>query len=188
VLRVLRNPDDPADPIGPAWVEEMARDATAGGGVGWLAFTVVVVAIYLRLTRKPHLMIFTLAATVGGTVVSMALKSLFARPRPDLVPHLSHVSTSSFPSGHSMLSAIVYLTLGSLLAAIMPTRGLKFYILSIAVLLTICVGLSRIYLGVHYPTDVLAGWLAGLVWALACWLVARWLQGRHQVEQEPAAQ
>jgi undecaprenyl-diphosphatase len=128
------------------------------------------------------MMFFTLAATIGGTFVSLLLKNLFDRPRPEIVPHLSHVMTSSFPSGHSMLAAVVYLTLGSLLAAVMPTRGLKVYVLAVAVLLTIFVGLSRIYLGVHYPTDVLAGWLAGLTWALVCWLAARWLQRRKIVD------
>jgi undecaprenyl-diphosphatase len=127
-------------------------------------------------------MIFTLAATIGGTLVSIGLKSFFSRPRPDLVPHLTHVATSSFPSGHSMLSAVVYLTLGSLLAAIMPNLKLKIYVLSVAIILSVFVGISRIYLGVHYPTDVLAGWLAGLVWALMCWLIARWLQVHGQVE------
>ncbi|TWU22748.1 phosphatase PAP2 family protein [Bythopirellula polymerisocia] len=83
-----------------------------------------------------------------------------------------------------MLSAVVYLTLGSLLAASIQRRSLKFYVLAIAVLLSLIVGISRVYLGVHYPTDVLAGWIAGLVWALLCWLVARWLQQRHKVETE----
>jgi len=181
-VRALRNPGDAADPIGPPWVEETARDATALGGVGWLAFTVGVVAVYLWLMGKTRMMVFTLAATVGGVMLSLLLKTVYARPRPDVVPYLSIVSTSSFPSGHSMLAAVVYLTLGSLLAAIMPTRGLKIYVLSVAILLTIFVGLSRIYLGVHYPTDVLAGWLAGLVWALGCWLVARWLERRKRIE------
>jgi undecaprenyl-diphosphatase len=183
VLHQLRDPADPADAIGPPWVEEMARDATALGGVAWLTFTVGVVAVYLWLDGKPRLMGFTLAATIGGTLVSLLLKSLFDRPRPDLVPHLARVYTSSFPSGHSMLSAVVYLTLGSLLAAALPSHKLKLYVLSVAVLLTIFVGLSRIYLGVHYPTDVLAGWLAGLVWALLCWLVARVLQRADSVER-----
>jgi undecaprenyl-diphosphatase len=182
-VQMLRDPADATDPIGPPWIEEMGRDATALGGLGWLAFTVIVVALFLWLDNKHHMMFFTLAATVSGALVSLILKNVFARPRPDLVPHLSHVSSSSFPSGHSMLAAVVYLTLGSLLAAVMPSRALKIYVLSVAVLLTIFVGASRIYLGVHYPTDVLAGWLAGLVWALLCWLVARWLQRRHQVEK-----
>lgn len=130
------------------------------------------------------MMAFMLAAIIGGVVVSTLLKSLFDRPRPDLVPHLSHVYTSSFPSGHSMLSAIVYLTLGSLLAAVMPSRKLKVYVLAVAIIVTVVVGASRVYLGVHYPTDVLAGWLAGLVWALLCWLIARWLQRRGKVEPE----
>jgi undecaprenyl-diphosphatase len=86
-----------------------------------------------------------------------------------------------------MLSAIVYLTLGSLLAAVMPSVKLKIYVLAVAVVLTSVVGASRVYLGVHYPTDVLAGWLAGLVWALLCWLIARWLQHRGSVEPAPVA-
>lgn len=183
-LRALRNPADPADPIGPPWFEETARDATALGGVAWLMFTVAVVAVYLWLDNKKQMMLLTLAATISGALLSLILKSIYARPRPDVVPYLSHVATSSFPSGHSMVAAVVYLTLGSLLAAVMTTRGLKIYVLSVAILLTIFVGTSRIYLGVHYPTDVLAGWLAGLVWALLCWLVARWLQRRQTVEHQ----
>jgi undecaprenyl-diphosphatase len=182
MLRVLRNPQNAAEPLGPPWFQEMGRDATAAGGIAWLSFITVVVAAYLWLDRKLHMMAFMLAATIGGVVVSTLLKSLFDRPRPDLVPHLSHAYTSSFPSGHSMLSAIVYLTLGSLLAAVMPSRKLKVYILGVAIVVTVVVGASRVYLGVHYPTDVLAGWLAGLVWALLCWLVARWLQLRGKVE------
>jgi undecaprenyl-diphosphatase len=186
-LRVLRDSANPLDPIGPEWLEEIGRDATAAGGSLWLTFITVVVAGYLWLAGRTQMMMFMLAATTSGVAVSSVLKSLFARPRPDLVPHLSHVYTSSFPSGHSMLSAVVYLTLGSLLAAVMPSRPLKIYVLAVGIFISIAVGASRVYLGVHYPTDVLAGWLAGLVWALACWLVARWLQRRGKVEPEPGS-
>jgi undecaprenyl-diphosphatase len=185
VLSTLRDANNPADPIGARWVEEMARDATALGGFAWITFTTIVIAVYLWLIGKTRLMVFTLAATIGGALLSIGLKSLFSRPRPDIVPHLAHVYTSSFPSGHSMLSAVVYLTLGSLLAAIMPNLKLKIYVLSVAILLSVFVGVSRVYLGVHYPTDVLAGWLAGLVWALLCWLIARWLQVHGKVEAGP---
>jgi undecaprenyl-diphosphatase len=181
-VQILRDSNNPADPIGPPWVEEMGRDATALGGIAWLTFTTLVIAIFLCLQGKLRMMVFMLAATGSGAILSILLKNLFGRPRPSLVPHLSHVSTSSFPSGHSLLAAVVYLTLGSLLAAVMPNRKLQIYVLSVAVMLTLFVGASRVYLGVHYPTDVLAGWLAGLVWALLCWLVARWLQLQEKVE------
>ena len=184
LLRALRQPGNPAEPLGPSWVQEMGRDATALGGLGWLIFFTLVIAGFLWLDGKHRLVVFLLAATGSGIVVSQTLKMLFARERPDVVPHLSHVMTSSFPSGHSLLSAVVYLTLGVMVAAAVPHTSQKIYALAVAVIITLIVGASRVYLGVHYPTDVLAGWLAGLVWALVCWLVARWLQRRGKIERE----
>jgi undecaprenyl-diphosphatase len=183
LLGLMRSTSDATDPIGPQWVEEMARDATALGGFAWLTFTLLVIAGYLWLVDKVHMMWFMLAAAISGALVSIGLKSFYDRPRPDEVTHLAHAYLSSFPSGHSMLSAVVYLTLGSLLAAVMPNLKLRVYVLFVAILLSIFVGISRIYLGVHYPTDVLAGWLAGLVWSLVCWLAARWLQIHGRLEQ-----
>jgi undecaprenyl-diphosphatase len=183
VLELTRKPSDPNDPLGARWVEEMARDATALGGFAWLTFTVVVVGIYLWLVDKVHMMWFMLAATISGVLLSIGLKAVYDRPRPDVVSHLAHTYLSSFPSGHSMLSAVVYLTLASLLAVVMPNLKLRVYVLFVGILLSIFVGVSRVYLGVHYPTDVLAGWLAGLVWSLVCWLAARWLQIHGRIEQ-----
>ena len=183
VVSSMRDPHNPANPIGPQWVEEMARDVSALGGFTWITFATVIIAAFLWLAGKSHMAVLLVASVSGGAVVSVLLKQLFSRPRPDIVPHLAHVFTSSFPSGHSMSAAVVYLTLGSLVASAISELKLKIYVLIVTILLTIAVGFSRIYLGVHYPTDVLAGWLAGLVWALACWLVARWLQRRGQVEQ-----
>ena len=109
----------------------------------------------------------------GGIVVSSIAKGFFDRPRPDLVPHGSIVSTASFPSGHSMMAAVAYLTLGVLIARVLADRRLKIYVLCLAMMVTVLVGVSRVYLGVHWPTDVLAGWLAGSGWAVACLLGAR---------------
>ena len=124
------------------------------------------------------------AKRVNSLMSAPAMKFAFARPRPELVPHGAEVYTASFPSGHSMMSAIVYLTLGALLARTQPDRGVKIYILTIAVVLTVLVGASRVYLGVHWPTDVLAGWTLGGMWALLCWMAMVWLQSRGQVEDE----
>ena len=142
------------------------------------------VAGFLWLRRMFGAMWLIVVATLGGLVVSTLLKSAFARPRPSVVPHLSMVYTSSFPSGHSMLSATVFLTLGALLGRFVKPFRLKAYFLIIALVLTLLVGVSRVYMGVHYPTDVLAGWAAGLAWALICWLVARHLQKRGALEPE----
>jgi undecaprenyl-diphosphatase len=165
------------------WLAEGMRDATALGGVLVLTLVTTAVAGYLLICRKFGAATLVLIAVLGGFLLSLGLKQIIARDRPMVVEHRSHVATASFPSGHSMLSAVVYLTLGSLLARIERNRFLKWYFLGVALLLTFIVGVSRIYLGVHWPTDVLAGWSAGLVWALLCWLVARSLQRRGTVEQ-----
>jgi undecaprenyl-diphosphatase len=183
-IRVLRRADDPATPIGPTWLHEAGRDVTALGGVTVLSLVTLAVVGYLLMVKKYGAMWLALIATSTGLILSSVLKHFIARDRPELVPHLSHVYTSSFPSGHSMLSAVVYMTLGALLARIAPGWTVKLYFIGVALLLTFLIGVSRVYMGVHYPTDVLAGWTAGLVWAILCWLVARWLQRRGTVEND----
>lgn len=184
LLRALRNPADPADPLGPWWVESMFRDITALGGTTVLTIVTLGAVGYLLVDGKRAAALFVLAAIGGGTLLSNALKFAFARPRPELVAHLVDVRSLSFPSGHAMLSAVTFLTLGALLARVQPRRRLKAYLLGLALVLTLLVGASRVYLGVHWPTDVLAGWSAGAFWAMACWLAARWLQQRGRIESD----
>jgi undecaprenyl-diphosphatase len=184
LLRSLRQADDPGTPIGPVWLKEVARDVTALGSPAVLSLFTVAVAGYLYLDRKRHLAGILLTAVVTGVFLTFGLKSLFDRPRPDIVPHLSEVYSRSFPSGHSMMSAVVYLTLGILVATVLEQPRLHAYVIGLAVVLTLAVGMTRVYLGVHYPTDVLAGWAAGFAWALACRLVVRQLQRTGHVERD----
>jgi undecaprenyl-diphosphatase len=184
VLRSLRKANDPGVLRGPHWLFETARDITALGSVAVLSLATLAVLGYLFMTRKRHAMWLVLIATAGGLGLGSILKHVFARPRPTVVPHLQDIGTSSFPSGHSMYSAIVYLTLASLLAPVVPERAAKAYFVVIAMILTFLIGISRMALGVHYPTDVLGGWCVGLTWALLCWLVARQLQRKGAVEKD----
>ena len=181
-VEALRHPD--GSQIGPGWLREMGRDATALGGILFLTLLAAIVVGFLLIRGQRGAAGFVAASTAGAWLASSALKWGFDRPRPDVVPQLSVVYTSSFPSGHSMLSAAVYLTLGGLLARFVRGEAVKAYLLGCAVFLTLLVGVSRVYMGVHYPTDVLAGWTAGAVWAMLCWLAARWLQQRGGVERE----
>lgn len=184
VLLAMRSPTDLSDPFGPPWLEELGRDITAFGGIGVLALLTAAVIGYLLLSEKRRAAAVLALAIGGGLLLSLALKGFFERPRPDLVPHGSMVYTASFPSGHSMMAATVYLTMAALLARIHRRKRIKAYLLLVALGATFLVGLSRIYLGVHWPTDVLAGWAAGAAWALFCSLVARWLQRRGTMEPE----
>lgn len=184
ILRALRQHDHPDIPIGPHWLGEVGRDITALGSMSVLAIFTGAVIGHLVFSRKTHAAIFLAGAVMGGVMIGTLLKQVFGRERPSVVPHLTEVYSSSFPSGHAMMSAVVYLTLGSLLMRLAPRRRLKLYYLCVAMFLTFLVGLSRMYMGVHYPTDVLAGWTAGLVWALLCWLAARWLQRKGAVEKD----
>ncbi|TDR89737.1 phosphatase PAP2 family protein [Enterovirga rhinocerotis] len=184
ILLAFRTAADPATPIGPGWVREAARDLTGLGGNTILVLITLSTVIYLALTGRRHAALFVLAAIGGGTLISTLLKMGFDRPRPDIVPHGMQVYTASFPSSHAMLSAVTYLTIGALLARIHASLPVKLFFLALAVILTLAIGLSRLYLGVHWPSDVLAGWCVGAAWACLCWYIALLLQRRGQVEPE----
>jgi undecaprenyl-diphosphatase len=187
VMRVLRDHSIPPQPIGPKWLVTGALSLTALGSVAVLAIVITVVVGYLWLQRKRRAMWTVLAATIGGQLLSSALKYFIGRPRPDSNLHLAEVYTASFPSGHSMLSAVVYLTLGALLASIEPSWRVRIYLIATAIMLTFIVGVSRVYIGVHYATDVLAGWSMGLAWALACWLAVHMMHRRFDAERVSSA-
>jgi undecaprenyl-diphosphatase len=182
-MLALREAHDPADPLGPAWVEFVARDVTSLGGTAVLVMLTCASVGYLLLSRRWGAALLVTVSILGGTLISSGLKSMFDRPRPDLVPHGVEVTSASFPSGHAMLAMITYLTLGAVLAEVQPKRRYKAYILAWALLLSVLVGLTRVYLGVHWPTDVLAGWCIGAAWALLCGVIALWLQRRGAIER-----
>jgi undecaprenyl-diphosphatase len=172
ILLAMREAGNPADPLGPPWMEEMGRDLTALGGFTILTGLTVVSMGLMLLYGRVRLSLLTLVAITGGMQASAWLKSLFGRPRPDLVPHGVLVTSASFPSGHAMMAAVVYLTLGVMLARTQPSRKVRLYIVSLSVIIALLVGCSRVYLGVHWPTDVLAGWTLGGAWAVTFGLIA----------------
>ncbi|HLL88731.1 MAG TPA: phosphatase PAP2 family protein [Tepidisphaeraceae bacterium] len=169
---------------GSAATQSMVRDVTALGGFAVLTLLTAAVCGYLVLSRKYAAVLLVLAATVGGGLLNTALKHAVGRERPPEEGRLMQEPSFSFPSGHAMLSSTVYLTLGVLLARLVPQRAVKLYFISTAILLSVMIGASRVWLRVHWPTDVLAGWSAGITWALVCWLATRWLQRRHMVERD----
>jgi undecaprenyl-diphosphatase len=182
IVELFRNPADPSRPLGPAWLPDAMRDLTSLGSTLVLALVFVLVLVYLLIARKKAAALLFTVAVLGGQAVSTLLKVLVDRPRPPMPDWAPHVSTASFPSGHSMLSAVTFLTIGALLARVEQRPALRIYFVVVAVFLTVLVGMSRVYLGVHWPTDVLAGWTLGSAWALICWTVALWLQRRGEVE------
>jgi undecaprenyl-diphosphatase len=167
-------------PIGPSWLREAGMDATALGSPLILVMTVAAAAGFLAIQGKPWVALATIITSAGGVLLSLILKYVVGRPRPTLVPHLREVTTPSFPSGHAMLAAIVYLSIGVMLMGSVQSRRAKSYIFVWAVLLTFMFGASRVYLGVHYPTDVLGGWLAGFAWALICGAVIHFVPVRAE--------
>ncbi|MGX1197402.1 undecaprenyl-diphosphatase [Parvibaculum sp. MBR-TMA-1.3b-4.2] len=174
LLLWLRVPGHLNEMIGPAWLEQAFRDVTSLGSYTALTMVVAISVGYLLVAARYRTALIAASSVSLGALLERELKLSFARLRPDLVPHLVEVHTLSFPSGHAMLSAITYLTLGSLLASAEPERGLRIFILTVGLSLTLLVGTSRVFLGVHWPSDVLAGWAAGSLWALAFWVFAIW--------------
>lgn len=188
ILQAMRSADNPKDPWGPRWVEMGAEDLTAMGSYTPMAVIVFAVVGYLALIRQWGNAVLITVSVLAGLGLNHLLKDVFDRGRPDIVPHLVDVSTKSFPSGHAMMSAVVYLTMGTLLAQASDRWRVKLFVMGLAVVMTLAIGTTRVYLGVHYPTDVLAGWSIGLAWAALAWLVGwairRW-GPRHTLEDQP---
>lgn len=184
IVRGLRTVSDPGLPIGPIWLKSSAIDITALGGVTVLTLITVLAAGYFIANRKIHIALFVAVAIASGALVNSGLKAFFARSRPEVVPHLVDVTSASFPSGHAMNSAMVYLTLAALVARSQEHIRVRLYLLGIAILLTMLVGTSRVYLGVHWPSDVIAGWCIGAIWAVLCSLIAKSFQRRQKIESE----
>jgi undecaprenyl-diphosphatase len=182
IIQFFRHAADNS-PAGPYWMRDFMRDITAlGSGVVIALFTLIVI-IFLLMQRKYPELLLVLAVIVGGALLGFWLKEFFGRERPDLIYRLTDATSLSFPSGHSMMSTVIYLSLAALLARIQHQRKIRVYIVSVALFLAFIIGFSRIYLGVHYPTDVIGGWTLGLVWASICWFGARYLQRKQVIEQ-----
>ncbi|TWT99140.1 phosphatidylglycerophosphatase B [Botrimarina colliarenosi] len=172
LLLSLREPADPSDPIGPRWVEESMRDMTALGGLAVSSLVTAGSVAWLVISQRRVLALYVACAVVSGIAVCLVLKSTYDRPRPQLAPHGSHVYTKSFPSGHTMTAATVYLTLAALLARSEPRRVARVFLWTVAIGVTAMVGISRVYLAVHWPTDVAAGAALGVGWAILSGCVA----------------
>jgi undecaprenyl-diphosphatase len=151
-------------PVGSGAVLESALDITALGSTTVLVLFTLIAAGGLALSGRSRAAWLLCGSLAGSDLAMNALKWIVARARPQIVPHETHASGSSFPSGHALLSAAIYLTFAVVAAADM--QRLRGYLLAVALVLTILIGLTRVYLGVHWPTDVLAGWILGALWAL----------------------
>lgn len=183
ILLALR--DAPNDPIGPPWFEAAVMHIS-GLGSGAVATLIVLIAVgYMLLANHWRYALLMLSTSLGTGLVMHLSKGFFERPRPSIVTHIDPPGGLSFPSGHSMISAAMYMTLAVVIARTLPRRRLRIYVVAVGALLAFLIGLSRVYLGVHYPTDVLAGWTLGLAWALLCGIIARKLA--RKVDPEVAA-
>jgi undecaprenyl-diphosphatase len=181
ILLAMRSPTDPAIPAGPAWLRLSMADVTALGGYTVLTMLTGFAVVYLIIVRKAVTALFLAGSVISGLLMSSILKFVYLRPRPELVAHLVPVQTSSFPSGHATNAAVVYLTLAILLANAEKNRWVRSYLMAIAIFLTVAVGVSRVYLGVHWPSDVLAGWCVGGAWAGLCSFVTSEIRHRSQI-------
>jgi undecaprenyl-diphosphatase len=172
LLTALRA-DDPSVPIGPGWFEQAVAQFTALGGYTVMGVVVFVAAGGFVVAGRARIAPILPVAFGSAILIENLLKTVFARPRPDIVGHLVETHTMSFPSGHAMVGAVVWLTLGAIIAHVSYRKTLGRYAFGVAVAMTLLLGASRLYLGVHWPSDVLAGWSLGIAWAASVLLVFR---------------
>ncbi len=170
-----------ADPLGPPWLERAVLDLSALGSGAVATVLVIIAAGFFVLDARPRQAALLAACTLSTWAAIAVLKQLYGRPRPafgasELVLGLS------FPSGHTMIATALYLTLGAIVGGSLQRRRLRYFVYAVAAVLAALVGVTRVYLGVHHPTDVLAGWTLGLAWALSCGLANHLLREQRVVE------
>ncbi|HQR07175.1 MAG TPA: phosphatase PAP2 family protein, partial [Gemmatales bacterium] len=183
LLRLCRDDTPELNPRGSQRFVGAVRDFTALGSGTVLTLLVITVSMYYFLQGRWRTGLFLLVTSLLGWGLMEWIKDTYARPRPTVVPHLVTESSYSFPSGHAKMSAVIYLTLGALLAANSKRHSVKIFWMSLALILTLLIGCSRVYLGVHHPSDILAGWLAGAAWAMFAFLLARLF--KYQLHHDP---
>lgn len=169
------------EPRGPWWLHEAAADLTSLGGISVLTLFAVIAFSFLLIQRKRLSALLLVVGLIGGVALSEGLKALFERARPPAAYQAVETINASFPSGHALLSTVFYLTLGVMLTRAFPKRRLKAFVLGAAILTALLIGLTRVYLGAHWASDVIAGWCAGAAWAMALWLVAYAVERRQAV-------
>lgn len=179
-LNSLRADNPTREALGPNWLTILMTDITALGGAAIIFFVTASVAFYLLLRKNYSFLWLIIVATIGGVVISLGLKEFFSRERPPIEYHLITVKSLSFPSGHATMASVVYLTQGALFAKLQSVKKIRIFFLTVSAFLVFLIGTSRIYLGVHYPTDVIAGWAVGTAWASFCWLVVKNFQKRYE--------
>lgn len=178
ILLDLRVPGQPHLPIGPPWLQDVMRDVTALGSSTMVILVTSLAVAALAFHRHRRRAIVLALVMVSAQGCDELLKGLYGRARPDFALIGVYSYAQSFPSGHSSASAALWLSLATIAASFEPTWGRKAFWFVVAVIIVLGVGLSRIYLGVHWPTDVLAGWMLGAGWALGGWLAWRALDVR----------
>jgi undecaprenyl-diphosphatase len=173
IILALRVAGHPHTPVGPAWLGDVMRDVTALGGTTMvvLATSLAVAALVFHHHWRRGL-VLALVMVFAQTCDEL-LKGFYGRVRPDFAPVGAYVYAQSFPSGHSTASAALWLSLAMIAASFESRRRAKVAWFAFAGIVILGVGASRVYLGVHWPTDVVAGWMLGACWALAGWLVWR---------------
>ncbi len=181
ILKALRSPDG-SEPIGPAWLERTMVNLSALGSVAVSTLVVIVTCVVLLMVRRPRQAALVIGCAIGTALAITLLKGFVGRERPSLIVAIDMADGLSFPSGHTMIASALYPTIGLLLASTMKHYPLKVFVFVMTALLALLIGFTRMYLGVHFPTDVAAGWMLGLAWALTCGLVSSWLQLHGHVE------
>lgn len=172
MLSVFRSSSDRTNPIGSRGVEDISRNVSSLGSNAVLIFVCLIVLAYLLAQGSKKASALVVASIVGSLGISFVLKLFFNRPRPDLFVESVHVTTSAFPSGHAMVSMSVYLLFAALLARLDSRGWVKIFFLASAVIINLVIGITRLHLGTHWPTDVLSGWAIGAAWTTLCWLTA----------------